>query len=130
MISYDMRLDDGILVVHPEDPLEASDFVNLAMRVDTYLAQHGKLLGVLITARSFPGWKNFSALLAHLKFAKEHHRMINKVAVVADGAIANILPNIAGHFLQAELRHFDLGQEDAAWVWLRQPIRMPQHMAA
>lgn len=125
MISYDMRLDDGILVIHPEEPLEAADFTALADRVDTYLAQHGKLRGVLITAKSFPGWKDFGALLAHLKFVKEHHKLIEKVAVVADGAVAHIMPNLASHFLQAQMEHFDLADQDAAWDWLRLPISVP-----
>ena len=122
MINYDMRLDDGVLVVHPEEPLEVGDFTNLANRVDSYLAERRKLRGILITAKTFPGWKNFGALLAHLKFVKEHHRLIEKVAVVADGAVANILPNIAKHFLQAEVQHFEPSNEDAAWDWLRRPI--------
>lgn len=122
MISYDMRLDDGILVIHPEEALEAADFQALADRVDTYLTQHGKLRGVLITAKSFPGWKDFGALLAHLKFAKDHHKLIEKVAVVADGAVAHIMPNIASHFLHAQIEHFNLADQNGAWEWLKRPI--------
>ncbi len=75
--------------------------------------------GVLIHAASFPGWKDFGALLAHLKFLKQHLHRIEKVAVVVDGAIANIMPNIASHFVHAQVQHFDLALEDAAWSWLR-----------
>jgi hypothetical protein len=74
----------------------------------------------LIHAKSFPGWKDFGALLAHLRFLKEHLRRIEKVAVVADGAIANIMPNLANHFVHAQVQHFNLTREDAAWDWLGQ----------
>jgi tRNA U38,U39,U40 pseudouridine synthase TruA len=107
-------------VLSPEGPLEAADFRVLSGLVDAYLDQNGKLRGVLIKAKSFPGWKDFSALLAHLKFVKDHIQRIEKVAVVADGAIANILPKIAHHFVHAQVRHFDLVREDAAWDWFRQ----------
>ena len=120
MLSHELRQDDGILVLHPEGPLEAADFTALAGHVDAYLEGHGTLRGVLIRAKSFPGWKDFGALLAHLKFVKEHHRRIEKVAVVADGALANIMPGIGSHFVHAQVQHFDLACEDAAWVWLRQ----------
>ena len=120
MLNHDLRHDDGILVLNPEGPLEAADFTALASHVDAYLEQQGTLRGVLIHAKSCPGWKDFGALLAHLKFVKEHHQGIEKVAVVADGAIANIMPNIANHFVHAQVRHFDLTHEDAAWAWLRQ----------
>jgi len=120
MLKHELRQDDGILALHPEGPLEAADFTTLTVDVDAYLARHGSLRGVLIRAKSFPGWKDVGALLAHLKFVKEHFKKIEKVAVVADGAIANIMPNIANLFVHAQVQHFDLTREDAAWVWLRQ----------
>jgi len=54
--------DEGILVLHPEEPLEVADFISITSQVDTYLAGHGKLHGVLIHAKSFPVWKDFAAL--------------------------------------------------------------------
>ena len=120
MLKHDLREDDGILTLHPEGPLEAADFAALASDVDAYLERHGTLRGVLIRAKSFPGWKDFGALLAHLKFVKAHHQRIEKVAVVADGTMANIMPNIANHFVHAQVQHFDFAREDAAWAWLKQ----------
>jgi hypothetical protein len=120
MINYELQHDKGILVLHPEGPLEAADFISITSQVDTYLAGHGKLHGVLIQAKAFPGWKNFAALLAHLKFLKEHIQKIEKVAVVADGALANIMPSIANHFVHAQVQHFDFTREDVAWDWLNQ----------
>lgn len=120
MINYELQHDKGILVLHPEGPLEAADFISIASQVDTYLAGRGKLHGVLIHAKSFPGWKNFAAMLAHLKFLKEHIQRIEKVAVVADGVLANIMPYIANHFVHAQVQHFDFVHEDAALDWLTQ----------
>ena len=120
MLKHELRQIDGILVLHPEGPLEATDFATVARDVDVYLERHGMLRGVLIRAKSFPGWKNFGALLAHLKFLKAHLQRIEKVAIVADGPIATLMPNIANHFVRAQVQHFDLAHEDAAWAWLEQ----------
>lgn len=122
MLDYDLQEDKGILVLKPEGPLEAADFTTLASRVDAYFEGHKTLHGVLIYAKAFPGWKDFSALLAHLKFIKRHHQKIEKVAVVAEGALATAMPHIASHFVHAQVQHFDLGREDAAWVWLGQSV--------
>jgi hypothetical protein len=119
MLNHDLRREDEILVLNPEGPLEAADFVTLASVVDAFLERHGSLRGVLIHAKSFPGWKDFGALLAHLKFVKAHHQRIEKVAIVADGAFANMMPELAGHFIHAEVQHFDHAQMDAALDWLR-----------
>jgi hypothetical protein len=122
------------LVLHPEGPLEAADFTTLASHVDAYLEPYASLRGVLIRVKLFPGWKDFGALLAHLRFVKEHHHRIEKVAVVADGAIASIMPKIANHFtnhfIHAEVRHFALAHEDAAWDWLRQSGNAQMRSAA
>ncbi len=130
MLNHELRQDDEILVLHPEGPLEAADFTTLASHVDAYLERHGTLRGVLIRAKSFPGWKDFGALLAHLRFVKAHHQRIEKIAVVADGAFANIMPNIASHFVHAQVQHFDLAREDAAWDWLRETGKAQMRPAA
>ena len=123
MLSHDLQHDDGILVLMPDGPLEAADFETLTAHVDAYLAQNGVLHGVMVKARAFPGWKDFSALLAHLKFLRTHHRRIEKVAVIADGGFARMMPGMASHFVEAEVRHFEPDEEDAAWEWLhRVPV--------
>lgn len=116
-----------MLVLHPEGPLEAADFDLITSKVNTYLAGHGKLRGVVIRAKSFPGWKDFSAMLAHLKFLKDHIKKIEKVAVVADGTLANIVPAIANHFVNAQVLHFDGIREDEAWDWINQTGRAPMN---
>ena len=124
MINYELQHDKGILVLHPEGPLEAADFISITSKVDIYLAGHGKLHGVLIHAKLFPCWNNCAAMLAHLKFLKEHIQKIEKVAVVADGVLANIIPNIANHFFHAQVQHFDFECENAAWDWFNQTSNM------
>ena len=119
MLSHDLRRDEGVLVLMPDGPLEAGDFETLTTHVDAYIAGNGTLHGVMIKARTFPGWKDFAALLAHLRFVKDHHRKIEKVAVVADGGAANVMPHMASHFIKAEVRHFHPSHEDAAWKWLQ-----------
>ena len=130
MLNYDFRYDDGILVLKPEGPLEAADFKTLAGHVDAYLHQHGKLRGIMLHARALPGWKNLGALLAHLKFVRLNHHCIEKVAAVADGGVARIMPQIANHFLDAQVRNFTLTDVDAAWDWLRTSVHEPVRRAA
>lgn len=120
MLNHELLHDDEILVLNPEGPLEAADFTTLASQLDTYLEHHAKLRGVLIRAKSFPGWNDFGAMIAHLKFLNQHIQRIEKVAVVADGAVASIMPNIAKHFVHAQVRHFSFEREYEAWAWLRQ----------
>jgi len=88
MVEHELLQADGILVIRPAGSLEASDFQKIAQDVDPYIEANGKLHGVMIDAKSFPGWKDFAAFVAHLRFVKDHHRKIEKVAAVMTTAIS------------------------------------------
>jgi tRNA U38,U39,U40 pseudouridine synthase TruA len=119
MLKYELNREEGILVITPSGPLESEDFEKLIKDVDPYIGEKGKLNGLMIYAQSFPGWNNFAAFLSHMKFVKNHHQKIKKVAAVTDGTFLSILPQVANHFVQAEIRHFEYGEKDAAMNWLK-----------
>ncbi|UCH73541.1 MAG: STAS/SEC14 domain-containing protein [Rhodospirillales bacterium] len=118
MLKHELRKEDGILIVRPEGPLSADDFEFIATDVDAHIEAHGKLNGLMIHARRFPGWEDLWAVMSHLKFVREHHRKIRRVAVVSDSAILQFAPKIATHFVSAELRQFPFKAKDEALAWL------------
>ena len=87
MIQYELLRERGILILKPEGALRAEDFTALAGAVDPYIEQHGELAGLVVDAPSFPGWENFAALLSHLRFVRDHHRRIRRIAVVSDSTL-------------------------------------------
>jgi hypothetical protein len=74
----------------------------------------------MICTKSFPGWDSFGALVSHLKFVTDHHRLIKRIAAVTDSGFLKIMPNIANHFVQAKIRHFNFNGRDQALAWLEQ----------
>src|SRR5215467_1521703 len=103
MIDFDLLRDRKILVIKPDGPLEAADFERLTKAVDPFIASNEKLAGIMLEAKSFPGWESFEAFLSHLKFVADHHRRIERVAVVSDSELLRTIPRIADHFVQAEI---------------------------
>jgi hypothetical protein len=118
MIEHELLRDAGVLVVTPRGPLQAADFERLAGAVDPYIAERGGLAGLMIYAESFPGWKDFAGLVAHLRFVREHQRKIRKIAAVTDSGFLSIAPRIAQHFVRAEVRHFPYADRALALAWL------------
>jgi stage II sporulation SpoAA-like protein len=118
MLQHELLRDRGILVLKPEGALRAEDFAALAGTIDPYVEQNGILNGLMIEAASFPGWENFAALLSHLRFVRDHHRQIRRVAVVTDSPLLGAAPKIASHFVSAQLRTFDVTSRAAALAWL------------
>jgi hypothetical protein len=111
----------GIVVVEATGPLRVPDFDALAMTIDSWLEYHAELQGIVVHARAFPGWENLRALIGHLRFVRDHHRAIAKVALAVDGTLAQLAPHVATHFVHAEVRHFDYDQLDDAVTWAAAP---------
>ena len=120
MLRFDLLKDDGILVVKPREVLTADDFRAIARMIDPYIEEHGKLMGLLVDAPSFPGWESFGALIQHLKFVRDHHRKIDRVAAVTDNEFLKIAPRIAEHFAHPEIRVFSSADRARAMAWLRE----------
>jgi len=118
MIEHELLPGRGILIVKPAGALRAEDFAALAAAVDPFIEQRGGLKGLMIDAPSFPGWENFAALLSHLRFVRDHHRRIRRIAVVSDSAFLAVAPKIANHFVSAEIRAFDTADRTAALAWI------------
>lgn len=127
MLDHELRRDQGLLIVRPQGPLQAADFISLAAIVDPYIEAHGRLRGIMVEASSFPGWDSFAALLSHLRFVRDHHRLVRKIAAVSDSAVLSIAPRLAKHFVQAEVRHFSVHDRQAALAWLGESPVPPRH---
>jgi hypothetical protein len=119
MIHAKLLRDEGILVVSPADKLETTDFERLRLLTDPYIEKHGDLNGLLIDAESFFGWEDFSSMLSHIRFVRNYHEKIERVAAVTDNGFLAILPKVADYFVAAEVRHYDYRERDEALNWLR-----------
>ena len=120
MIHFELMRDRNILVIIPDGPLQKADFEQLAKEVDPLIASNGELAGLMIYAKSFPGWDSFGAFVSHIKFVADHHRHIKRIAAVTNSGFLKIMPIIAQRLVQAKIKHFDLEKKDLALAWLEQ----------
>ena len=118
-LNHKLLLPEGILILEPESPLEAADFVVVDREIDPYIAKHGKLPGLMIHAKVFPGWENLEAFLAHIRFIEGHLQKVQKLAIVSDNHILTEVPKIAAHLVHAEVKHFPESEYEAALQWLK-----------
>jgi len=116
-VAHRLLSESGVLVVEPTGPLRAEDFDVLAMVVDPWIEAHGELRGLVVHAREFPGWENLGSLVRHLRFVRDHHCSVRRVALSAGGQLATLAPGLAEHFVKAELRHFGYEELDRAIAW-------------
>lgn len=118
MINIEFDDKKAIVILSPSGTLHSDDFAKVAEMVDPYIAEHGELRGLIIYTKEFPGWEDFSALLTHIKFVKDHHKHIAKVALVSDIAIADFTKSIINHFVNAEVATFHFNSLADAKQWM------------
>jgi len=118
MLNIDVLADRNIVVLTPDGALESGDFVRAAHAIDPLIAGSGRLAGLMVHARSFPGWRDFDAVKAHLTFVREHQRRIERLAVVTDSAFLKMMAGIAGAFVHPQVNQFGLGEKERALSWL------------
>ena len=118
MIFYDLEENSGVLTVRPEGKLETQDFLTLSEVVDLYIKKKGGLNGIVIVTKKFPGWVDFSGMIEHMKFVRNHHRKIAKVAIVTDSKIADVAESLGKHFVKASIKHFSYKEHESAKRWI------------
>jgi uncharacterized membrane protein YidH (DUF202 family) len=81
----------------------------------TTLANERTLLAYIRTTLTF-----FVVDVTLVKFVRDQHRKIRWVAAVTDSIFLTIVPNIAKHFVSAEIKHFDYDDMGTAKEWIKE----------
>ncbi len=120
MIHIEFNEADGVAVIRPErmHGLSEADFKELTDLVDHYLESHQALRGLVIAAERFPGWEDFRGFISHIRFIRDHHKAIAKVALVSDSRLLSAAPYLVDHFVNARVRHFASTDIEQAKAWV------------
>lgn len=116
-VSHRLLADAGVIVVEVDQALRAEDFDAIAVTADPWIEAHGDLRGLVIHARRFPGWENLGGFLRHVRFVRDHHRKVKRIALATDGLLAGLAQPVAEHFVQAEIKSFHYDEVDGAVAW-------------
>ncbi|HKQ87072.1 MAG TPA: STAS/SEC14 domain-containing protein [Candidatus Acidoferrales bacterium] len=122
-ISHRLLTESGVIVIDVKHALSAQDFDVLSLTADTWIEAHGAIQGIVIHAREFPGWDNLGSLIRHIQFIRDHHRNVKRVALAADVKLASLVPKVAEHFVQAQVKRFEYDELDLAIAWAGDTLR-------
>jgi hypothetical protein len=123
MLEYKIVKPEGILILNPHGALTKTDFASLAASVDAYLADYPIIHGVLIHSESFPGWDSFVGFSSHLRFVRDHHQKVKRVALVTNSSVAGMAESLSKHFIAADIELFPFADFDDALNWLKTSSR-------
>ena len=118
MIDHSFDATQSILHLRPKAALTKEDFAQITKTVDPQIEKTGALAGIIIEIAAFPGWDSLGAMAAHLRFVRDHHQRVKKIAVVTDAKLGVVAEKLASHFVAATIKHFPAGQAEAARQWI------------
>lgn len=106
-----------ILVIKLKGPLSSDQFSQMDREVDKWVTNNGELKGIVIQAKNFPGWRDIGSLISHVKFVRDNHKRISRVAFCADDKLTELIPKFANHFVKAHVNHFQFQELEKAKKW-------------
>jgi hypothetical protein len=106
------------LILEPTGSLSQADLERLRERFEAVAAATGRAPNLLVHAASFPSWADLGALAKHVRFIREHHRRIARVAIVSDARALDVAPVVARRLVAADIRHFPEKELDVALAWV------------
>ena len=118
MLSIELDRESAIAVLQLHSELREKDFDAIAKVIDPYILEHGKLNGLIINTKDFPGWESFGAMVEHFKFVKNHEKKLTHVALVTDSALGDLVEIFGKYFISAKIKHFDFNQFTHAEDWI------------
>ena len=118
MLAYHLNPQTGIVELRPRGPLEAHDFTSLSLTMNTYIEDHGKLRGLLLELDRFPGFDDWDAVAAQLRFVREHLPKVDRIALLTDNPWLEPLPDVLRLVTPLEVRRFPPERRGDAFAWI------------
>ncbi|MDH6244896.1 STAS/SEC14 domain-containing protein [Mycobacterium sp. OTB74] len=57
-------------------------------------------------------------MVNQLRFVRDHHKHIQRIAVVTDSHLGDVAEHLTSHFVAAEIKHFPGGRAEEARRWI------------
>ncbi|MBY8975483.1 STAS/SEC14 domain-containing protein [Rhodobacteraceae bacterium NNCM2] len=116
----DVTFDEGtkVLTVVASGHVDHEDYVERLMpAVDDAVARVGKINLLYVMGLAFEGFET-RAMWDDTRLGVQHFSDFNKVAVVTDSALMQNTIRAFGVLMPADVRAFDLGDQEVAEAWV------------
>jgi pantothenate kinase len=117
-IKITLEKESKIAILKLEKSLSKDDFLYAKSIIDPFIEQNGKLNGIIIYTKDFPYWNSFSGFISHMKFIKNHHQDVKRLAFVTDSFVGEVGEHVGSHFVSAEVKNFDFDALKEAKEWI------------
>jgi len=118
MLAYHLNPETGIVELRPRGPLEAQDFASLWLTMKSYIEDHGRLRGLLLELDRFPGFDDWDAIAAQIRFVRRNLPKVDRIALLTDNPWLEPLPDVLRLLTPLEVKRFPLERRGDAFAWI------------
>ncbi|HTI48118.1 MAG TPA: STAS/SEC14 domain-containing protein [Casimicrobiaceae bacterium] len=118
MLAYHLNPETGIVELRPRGPLEAQDFTSLWLTMKSYIEDHGRLRGLLLELDRFPGFDDWDAIAAQIRFVRRNLPKVDRIALLTDNPWLEPLPDVLRLLTPLEVKRFPLERRGDAFAWI------------
>jgi hypothetical protein len=116
-IHLEFEEGDKLVRVQLLGKLEPSAYRDVAEEIDATM-QKVDGFRLLLDLRKFEGWESLSGLREHLTLVSDHHRSVERVAIVGDAAWMRLGVRLMSRFVAADARFFESAHFADAEKWV------------
>ncbi|MEM8632614.1 MAG: STAS/SEC14 domain-containing protein [Pseudomonadota bacterium] len=110
-------LGDGVLHVALLGQLDAEIYAEETEDLNAFIRANDRFR-LLLDLRHFDGWQGLGALSEHYRLVRDHHMLIDKLAIVGNRAWERLAAKIGARALNADSRYFDEDEFAQAKDWV------------
>ena len=117
MIEKLNKSSGNVLGYEISGTVKKGDYETLVPEVQAIVEEEGSA-NLLLDMTDFK-WEALDTWGADMKFGRDDHKKIDKMAVVGDKRWHKWIGKIADPFFAGEAEYFDTADSEAVWAWLR-----------
>jgi hypothetical protein len=107
------------VIIEVKQALHSFDFDPVVAAINSSLRAGRALNGLVIHSADYHGWDNLAAFFRHLRFTKDYDRSLARVALAGDSGVTSLAPQLAAHFVGAQVKTFTYDSLNDAVAWAR-----------
>jgi SpoIIAA-like len=118
MIEFLPQNDGNLVAIRFIGKLEHEDFEQLTPILDAQIEKDGGTIRLLLDLGEFDGWEDLHAMWDHFVLVKNHHKAVERIAIIGDEEWERRLAEYVVRFAVAEVGYYTTDRTEAAINWL------------
>ena len=118
MIDFLPQNDGQLVALKFSGKVSHEEIEGLTPMLDVQIEKDGGAIRLLLDLVDFEGWEDLHAVWDHFILVKDHHKFVERIAILGDEDWERRFAEFAVRFALADVGYYEPGGREAAVAWL------------